>query len=45
MKFEDEVDTKKVRYDDLVRKEWVGVAEEKEIIPEQTKSKDTEKKL
>jgi hypothetical protein len=31
-------------YDDLVRKEWV-VAEEKEISPEENKSKDTEKKI
>ena len=31
-------------YDDLVRKEWV-VAEEKEINPEENKSKDTEKKI
>lgn len=40
-----EVERLMEEYDDLVKKEWVVVAEEKEIIPEETMSKDIEKRI
>jgi hypothetical protein len=40
-----EVERLMEEYDDLVSKEWVGVTKEKEISPEEIKSKDTEKKI